>query len=293
MMIPEFGDRNSKAFSDMAAQAKQLGEFQESLARSFDLSGITKLTENFSNIAKLLEENTHAFTRMLKANDFKVLLEPMGRQTPYNYEGLLIKEQFKLIDASRKGNYGTVEVLPKNLVTAVLDNLELHENIDELLLDGFSDITEQASNLVDAYLDKPLLAEYGYFLGRAIETIRAGHYEASQTLSTALWDSFLCEKAGRKDSITATKQVGSKPDIEIMESFSPLYDYGAYGPAISAYTTVGSSSKYSRNGTIHHLSRSTANKLNSLKSLTIATGVLGRAWRQIPTPNQERDSNSA
>jgi hypothetical protein len=289
MMIPEFGGKYGKVFSDMAEQAKQLGEFQESLARSFDLSGITKLTENYSNIAKVLEENTHRFTLMLKANDFTVLLEQMGRQTPYNYKGLLINDQFKLIDASRRGNYGTVEVLPKNLVAAVLDYSESHENIDELLLDGFSDITDQASGLVDAYLDKPLLTEYGYFLGRAIETIRAGHYEASQTLSTALWDSFLCEKAGRKDPITATKQVGSKPGIEVMEGFSPLYDNGAYGPAISAYTTVGSSSKYSRNGTVHHLSRTTANKLNSLKSLTIATGVLGRAWRQIPTPNQERD----
>ena len=286
MRTPDFGEMSGKAFADVSVQVKLLGNYQEKLVSAFNLSGIAALSETYSNYARQLEANAHAFTSMLQQFDFKSLLDNMLRQTPYNYDGLMISEQFELIDASRKYNFGTVEVLPADLVESLLKDSSV-ESINDLLLDSIPAITNKASELVDAYLDEPELVEYAFLLGRAIEAMTDGHYEASQTLSTALWDSYLCERAGRKDALTAVKTVGSRPDIESMENFSPLYDYGAYGPAIAAYTTPGESGKYSRNGTIHHLSKTSANKLNSIKSLTIATGVLGRAWRQLPATNNQ------
>lgn len=281
MITPEFSGISRQALSNISAQAKSLGDYQEKLVSAFNLSGITALSKTYSNFAKHLEANTHAVTSALQQNNFKSLLERMARQTPFNYEGLMISEQFELIEASRKYNFGTIEVLPLSLVKFLLEDTAA-ESVNNLLLESILAITNKASELVDAYLDTPELVEYAFLLGRAIEAMSDGHFEASQTLSTALWDTYLCGRAGRKDPITAAKAVGSKPDIDSMENFSPLYDYGAYGPAITAYTTSGVSRQYSRNGTIHYLSKTSVNKLNSIKSLTIATGVLGRAWRLSP-----------
>ncbi len=289
MSTPELFSVSRKALSDISAQAKLLGDYQEKLVRSFNLSGITALSETYSNFAKQLEANTNVFTSMLQQSNFKSLIDNMSRQTPYNYYGLLISEQFELIDASRKYNFGSVEVLPLEVVKSLLIDIS-DVSVNDLLLESISAITSLVSELVDSFLEEPELKEYAFLLGRAIEAMSGGHFEASQTLSTALWDSYLCERAGRKGAITSVKTVGSRPDIDSMENFSPLYDYGAYGPAIAAYTTPGESGKYSRNGTIHYLSKTSANKLNSIKSLTIATGVLGRAWRQLPsTSNQVED----
>lgn len=272
--------------SDLAATAKKLSEYQANLLGSFDLSGITALSEPYRAFAEKLEANTKSFTAMLQTTRFSVLLEQIGRETPYNYDHLLIDDQYVLIESSRLWNFGTVEVLPKTVITELLSKSGLEDEINQVLLLGKTEIMNKTTELVEAFLEEPKIKDYGFLLGRSAEALNDGHYEASQALSTALWDSFLSERAGRKDPITSIKGEAEKPDIEAIEGFSPIYDYGAFGPALSAYKTPGASAKYSRNGTIHHLSTTSANQLNSIKAITIAAGVLGRTWRTLPGTNQ-------
>ncbi len=274
-----FKKASSVPLSDLVATAKKLSEYQINLIGSFDLSGISGLSEPYKAFAERLEANAKTFTAMLRSTSFNVLLEQMGRETPYNYEDLLISEQFSLIDISRMWNFGTVEVMPKSLITELLNTKNLEEEINQVLLLGKIDIGNKIAELVESYLDEPQIKDYGFLLGRSLEAFTGGHHEASQVLSTALWDSFISQRAGRKDSITALKGEAKKPDIQEIEGFSPIYDFGAFGPALAAYKTPGTSMKYSRNGTIHYLSTSSANELNAIKAITIASGVLGRAWR--------------
>jgi hypothetical protein len=277
------------SLSDLAATAKKLSEYQANLLGSFDLSGITALPEPYRAFAEKLEANTKSFTAMLQTTRFSVLLEQFGRETPYNYDQLLIDDQYVLIESSRLWNFGTVEVLPKTVITELLSKSGLEYEINQVLLLGKTEIMNKTTELVEAFLEEPKIKDYGFLLGRSVEALNDGHYEASQALSTALWDSFLSERAGRKDPITSIKGEAEKPDIEAIEAiegFSPIYDYGAFGPALSAYKTPGASAKYSRNGTIHHLSTTSANQLNSIKAITIAAGVLGRTWRTLPGQNK-------
>ena len=272
--------------SDLAATAKKLSEYQANLLGSFDLSGITALSEPYRAFAEKLEANTKSFSVMLRTTHFSVLLEQIGRETPYNYDQLLIDEQYALIESSRLWNFGTVEVMPASVITELLSKNDFEDEINQVLLLGKTEIMNKITELVEAFLEEPKIKEYGFLLGRSVEALTDGHYEASQALSTALWDSFISARAGRKEAITSIKEEGEKPDIEAIEGFSPIYDYGAFGPALSAYKTPGASAKYSRNGTIHHLSTNTANQLNSIKAITIAAGVLGRTWRTLPGTNE-------
>jgi len=265
--------------SDLAVTAKKLSEYQANLLGSFDLSGITALSEPYRAFAEKLEANTKSFTAMLQTTSFSVLLEQIGRETPYNYDQLLIEEQYALIESSRLWNFGTVEVMPKAVIAELLCKNDLEEEVNQVLLLGKVEIINKTTELVESFLEEPKITDYGFLLGRSVDALNDGHYEASQALSTALWDSFISERAGRQDPITAIKGEAEKPDIKAIEGFSPIYDYGAFGPALSAYKTPGASAKYSRNGTIHHLSTTSANQLNAIKAITIASGLLGRAWR--------------
>jgi hypothetical protein len=73
--------------------------------------------------------------------------------------------------------------------------------------------------------------------------------------------------------------MAANPDIQDMESFAPLYDYGAYGPALKAYQTPSTKNLYSRDGTVQRANLSSINKSNSIKSITIAGGLIGGEFR--------------
>jgi hypothetical protein len=126
-------------------------------------------------------------------------------------------------------NFGTVEVMPKTVITELLKSKYLEEEINQILLLSKMEIMNKTAELVEAYLDDPQIKGYGFMLGRSLKAFNDGHYEASQALSTALWDSFISERAGWKDPMTSIKGEANKPEIEEIEGFSPIYDYGAYG----------------------------------------------------------------
>jgi hypothetical protein len=270
------------SFSELESTAKKLTGFQASLLGSFDLSGILALSESHRDFAKKLEANSKSFAVMLNSKNFATLLEEMGRETPYNYENFMIDDQYTLIEMSRVGNFGTIEVMPRAVIEKLLKVEGSEIEVDKELLLNKNEIIDKVFELVQAFLEFPQIEDYGFLLGRSLEALSGGHYEASQTLSTALWDSFLSERAGRKAPMTAIKGEAEKPDIQAIEGFSPIYNYGAFGPALSAYQAPGNRSKYSRDGTIHHLSSTSANQLNAIKAITIAGGVIGRSWRTLP-----------
>lgn len=271
--------KRSAEDSNLAQAAKRLSEYQSTLVGSFNLTGILTLSEPYRQLAKRLEENSKIFTAMLNTSNLKTVLDRLGRETPYNYSDFLIEEQYSLIEISRLNNFGTVEVMPQSLIREFLKVMNSEAAVDQVLLQGKEEISEQVCELAEAYILEPKLGDYGLLLKKSLEVFKDGHYEASQTLSTALWDSFIGEEAGKRHAITSIKDKAAKPNIEVIEAFSPIYDYGAYGPALSAYKAPGKGSKYSRNGTIHHLSPKSTNELNSIKAITIASGLLGRTWR--------------
>lgn len=259
-----------------------LARFQSLVASSLSVSKFTAWNPSYVNLAKQLKAGSEMFSSMLQTSNFQKLLATLGRNTPYNFSDILISEQLDLIEISKVYRFGTVEILPPSIISSLLESGNTPSLVNELLLDGKGEITDLCLEIAEALKLVPLFADYGVLFEKGIDALQKGHFEASQALTTNLWDTFLCEKVGRNNMITKAKQLAPEPIVDDLIDFAPIYAYASYAPAIASYTVDPKSSDYSRNGTVHHVSTSTANLLNSIKSITICGGVLARDWRLSP-----------
>jgi hypothetical protein len=144
-------------------------------------------------------------------------------------------------------------------------------NQDKLILDSIS-------NFLLRIKDSRLWSECGIFIEKSREAYLDGHFEASQTLNVATLDSFLIANFAEWKIYKKLSDKYKEPDIETMQSFEELYDFGAFGPVISAYQDGKSADNFSRHKTSHELSLIQVNRLNAIKSLTIVSGLLARFW---------------
>jgi hypothetical protein len=267
---------------DFESFGLEIARFQSIVANSLKAPDISAWTMNYGNLAAQLKSNAESFSAMLKRSNFQALLVDLQRNTPYNFLDLMIREQLDLIEISKNSRFGTVEILPKQVIHGLLGADRDVLVVNEILLDGSVEIIEMCQEVSEALIDEPLFRSYGVLFDKATEAFKEGHFEASQALSTNLWDTYLCEKVGRDKMISKAKQIAPKPDIEQLEDFSPIYAYASYAPAIASYEADPMLHDYSRNATVHHISTKSANVLNSIKSLTVCGGVLARNWRLAP-----------
>jgi hypothetical protein len=272
---------------DFGSFGLDIARFQSMVASSFPLPNFTVWNSSYSNLAKQLKASSDLFSTMLKTSSFQRLFEELGRNTPYNFADLLISQQLDLIEISKVFKFGTVEILPNPIILKVLEAQNDQGIVNNVLLEGKLDIFELSLDIADALKQDPKFKSYGILFDRAIAALSRGHVEASQALSTNLWDTYLCEKVGRLKMISKAKRLAPEPVIDELTDFAPIYAYASYAPAIASYEVDPRSDDYSRNGTVHHISTSSANLLNSIKSLTICGGVLARDWRLAPLPESE------
>lgn len=284
-MTDHYAEANLKV--DFGSFGLEIARFQSMVASTFSPPNFTVWNPSYANLAKQLKASSDLFSSMLKANSFQKLLEGLSRNTPYNFADLLISQQLDLIAISKEFRFGTVEILPHPIIVKLLESQNDQGIVSNVLLEGKQEIFELSFEIADALKEDPKFQSYGILFERSIESLSSGHVEASQALSTNLWDTYLCEKVGRLKMITKARQLAPEPVMDELTDFAPIYAYASYAPAIASYEVDPRSGGYSRNGTVHHISTSSANLLNSIKSLTICGGVLARDWRLAPLPESE------
>lgn len=269
---------------DFGSFGLDIARFQSIVASSFTAPDFTAWNSSYVNLAKQLKASSDVFSSMLKVSNFQKLLVELGRNTPYNFVDMLISEQLDLIEISKVYKFGTVEILPQRTISNLLESKNDLVAVNNVLLDEKGEIFNLCLEVADALKEDSIFESYGILFERSIEAISKGHAEASQALSTNLWDTFLCEKVGRSNMISKAKQLAPQPVIDELTDFAPIYAYASYAPAIASYELDPKLGDYSRNATVHHISTKSANLLNSIKSLTICGGVLARDWRLAPLP---------
>lgn len=266
MLIPEGND----------ALISKFIRHQEIITSSFRIPSSIYVSPAISQLIKKLEDDSKKFEAMFKSLNISILFEELNKGKPTNYRGLMINEQFRVIELSQRGNFGTVEIMPIEVLRLLLACDGSIFELNRIILDHENDILQSANKIVDDAFELLTVEDYPILLSKSVNAFIDGHFEASQTLSTTLWDTFICKKAGHFKPITEIKPLAKKPNIDDLETFAPLYDYGAFGPALSSYVTNVSSDKYSRHGSVHQISTRSLNKLNSIKALSIAAGLIGR-----------------
>lgn len=261
-------------FEQFADFARKMDKFQETFSNSIRFPTFAFVSPGISGVATKLAANSEKFNKVFK--NLSEALEQLNKSRPTNYFGLLIDQQFEIIDLSHRGVFGTIEAIPVEVAQELLSSDGNISELNRILLDNLDALIAQARKITTTRIETAMPDDDFYLLDKSILAMESNNYEASQALSTILWDSFLSRYAGSLNHITKIKPIAEKPDINEMENFAPLYDYGAFGPALIASQTDTKKVLYSRNATVHYASKKSINKLNAIKALTIAVGLIGR-----------------
>lgn len=264
-------------FEQFADFARKMDKFQKAFSNSFRIPTFTFVSSEISGIATKLAANSEKFNQVFK--NLSDALEQLNKSRPSNFSGLLIDQQFKIIEMSHRGVFGTIEAIPVEVIQELLSSDGNIDDLNRILLDNIDALIAQARKITTARIETAMSDDDFYLLDKSVLAMESNNYEASQALSTILWDSFLSRYAGSRNHITKIKLIAEKPDISEMENFAPLYDYGAFGPALIASKTDSKKFLYSRHATVHYASKRSINKLNAIKSLTISVGLIGRQNR--------------
>lgn len=264
-------------FEKFADFSRRMDKFHETFSNSLRTPTFTFVSPEISGVATKIAANSAKFNHVFK--NLSDALEQLNRSRPTNYSGLLIDQQFEIIDLSHRGVFGTIEAIPFEVTQELLSSDGNIDDLDRILLGNAEALIAQARKITSAQIETAMSDDDFYLLDKCVLAMESKNYEASQALSTILWDSFLCKYSGSRNHITKIKPIAEKPDISEMENFAPLYDYGAFGPALKASQANSKKFLYSRNATVHYASKRSINKLNAIKSLTIAVGIIGRQNR--------------
>jgi hypothetical protein len=275
---------NSINFVDVEGIKRLISESHKSIASTSE--AIKELANlNLDSMVKSLAESQVFYNKFLERGEFKKIFESATRNRPYNFANLRISSQIDLIEISYNCIFGTFDSIPENVITSLLDVGVSLEGIDDILLSNSKEIVEFITNSInEIHIHEG--REYSFFnmLLKSIKAFEDGHFEASQSLSTVIWDSYLSNhfRLKRRNGGIATEVKRDAPafDINKANDFETLYARVAYGPIIASYIESNQSTKYSRNGTVHNANSQTLNNLNAIKSLTIAAGMLQYSWRK-------------
>lgn len=275
---------NSKNFIDLDGINRLISESQLSLASTS--KAIKELSNfNLDSILKGLAESQIFFSKFLKNGEIGKLLESTTRNRPYNFSNMMISSQLVLIENSYNYIFGTFDSIPENVLNDILASDSSEKSVNEIIVSKSNEISTHIFEAIQTVYEHEG-AEFDYFnlLLKSVKAFDEGHFEASQSLSTVIWDSYLSKyfKLNRtsKRFLTEVKKASPLFDIDKAEDFETLYARVAYGPIIASYVEPSWSLRYSRNATIHNVSSARLHLLNSLKSLTIASGLLQYAWRK-------------
>lgn len=251
---------------------------------------LTKIMQNFQipnleAISKSFVSSQRTILKMMADSNLQSIIESAVRNRPSNYSGLLIVEQIRLVEASFDHIFGTFESLPESVIRELLSSDFSDLAVSNILLKSETQIIEYIRSMVDLiHNHEGTENQFLRILLQSCDAFEDGHFNSSQVLATVNWDSFLTQYAKvkwrTKKFITEVKNESSSFDIDTSDSFESLYVRIAYCPIIASYIEPEDSTRYSRNATIHNAGEGVLHKLNSLKSLTIASGLLQYAWRK-------------
>ncbi len=275
---------NSKNFIDLEGINRLISNSQLSLeSTSRAIKDISSF--NLDSMLKGLAESQVFFSNFLKNGEIGKILESTTRNRPYNFSNMMISSQLILIENSYNYIFGTFDSVPESVLTEILASDSSEDSVNEIIVSKSNDITRHIIEAIQVVYEHEG-TEFDYFnlLLKSVRAFDEGHFEASQSLSTVIWDSYLNRyfKLDRssKPFLTEVKNASPLFDIDEAEDFEALYARVAYGPIIASYVESNRSLRYSRNGTIHNASSVRLHLLNSLKALTIASGLLQYAWRK-------------
>jgi hypothetical protein len=275
---------NSINFDELEGLRRLLTESQKSITSTSEaIKDLANL--NLDSIVKSLAESQVFYSKFLERGEFTKILESATRNRPYNFANLRISSQIDLIDISCTCIFGTFDSIPENVIDSILKIGVSHEGIDEILLSKSKEIIRFVLNSIhEIHIHEGREFSFLNMLIKSISAFEEGHFEASQSLSTVIWDSYLSNHfrlRRRYGGIASEVKRDSPPfDIDKASDFETLYAQVAYGPITASYIESNKSSKYSRNATVHNANSRTLNELNAVKSLTIASGILQYSWRK-------------
>jgi hypothetical protein len=275
---------NSINFAEIEGLKRLISESQKSIESTS--KAIKDLANgNLDSIVKNLAESQMFYSKFLERGEFSRILESATRNRPYNFANLRISSQIDLIEISSNYIFGTFDSIPDTVINSVLEAGESLEAINEIILSNSAEILRYISNSIhEAHIHEGREFSYFKMLIKSMSAFEEGHFEACQTLSTVIWDSYLNNylKLKRRNGgiITEIKKDSPPFDIDKASDFETLYARVAYGPMISSYIESNQSLKYSRNATIHNASPLNLNELNAMKSITISSGILFYSWRK-------------
>jgi hypothetical protein len=275
---------NSKNFIDLEGINRLISESHVSLAsRSSAIKDLSNF--NLDSILKGLAESQIFFSKFLKNGEMGKIVESLTRNRPYNFSNMMISSQLVLIENSYNCIFGTFDSIPENILNEILASDSSEESINAIIISKSKEISEYIFEAIQlVYEHEGFEFDHFNLLLKSVRAFNEGHLEASQSLSTVIWDSYLTKyfKLDRtsKRFLTEVKKTSPLFDIDEAADFETLYARVAYGPIIASYVEPNWSLRYSRNATTHNASSERLCLLNSLKSLTIASGLLQYAWRK-------------
>lgn len=238
-----------------------------------------ELRHQMEEIKKQFDSNFNSITKLIGKIQFSLVLDQMSRLTPNNYLDLFIVDQILLVKISTTLCFGSIEIIPPVILDEILKGSHDYSMINDLLIGYDKEIIDAMSDFILKTQESELWNDYGTYIHKSIIAYRDGHYEASQTLSVAILDSFLVANISKWKIFNKLNAKYKEPEIETMSTFEQLYNYGAFGPVISVYRDDKPVQDLSRHKTFHELSSLQLNRLNALKSLTVISGLIARFWK--------------
>jgi hypothetical protein len=281
----------SKVIENLKINQKLLSEYVtpafniNSTFNNFDFEkhiGNFKLP-NYEAIASILAANQNTIQQLSANSSFKIMLDEMSKETPYNFSEIRLSDQLNLIQIASEHSFGIIECIPTEILYKFLDATNDYRSIMSILVESREVILQKCDEIASYLIEEQSnLEKYGAFLKEGISAIRNEHYSAAQALLTVTWDSFIGEETGVLSSKAITHIRRSKlaqGDILAAKSLSDIYSHASYAPVVTAFQRDSKKIGYSRNATVHHASRVQMNPAHAMCALTIAVGVVARKWR--------------
>lgn len=260
-------------------QAAAMNRMVASAGVASALAQTAEASRRFAEIGKAMSLAIPKMPALFDSNIAQLLKDWEERLRPSNFVDISEEEETALIGLSFKEVFGTYNAAPAD-VTRTLANAD-PQDVDTILADNATTIlsacAERFAEVSDDDDRGPVERELATFGLRGVEAHLAHHADAAQALLTVVLDSCLNARWGSKTHTAARKDVGPSV-VDGSETVLGIYLKASHIPAIQAFEAKSDGARYSRHGTVHQASRKQYRLVNSLRAVTITTGVVAFPW---------------
>lgn len=260
-------------------QAAAMNKLVESASVASALAQSAEASRRFAEIGKAMSLAIPKMPALFDSNIAQLFQAWEARLRPHNFTDLSEDEESALIGLSFTEVFGTYNAAPAD-VTRTLAGAAAHD-VDTILADHATDIAvscgEQLAEVSGDDGRATTERELATLGLRGVEAHLAHHVDAAQALLTVVLDSCLNARWGAKTHTAARKDVGPSV-VDGTETVLGIYLKASHIPAIQAFEARSDGVRYSRHGTVHQASRKQYRLVNSMRAMTITTGVVAFPW---------------